>query len=136
MIRGRHRGLPYALDRAILLPSEKMHRKESEDPALRAGRRNSMSMARATTEEKESAIDDTLTNTVSNQALGGPLSAVTTGNVTQFRRTHTRRPSELSVASARTTATATNKTKRRGLTGLLSAGLGAGPSHGRPFKDE
>ena len=63
MIRGRHRGLPYALDRAILLPSEKLHRKESEDPALRAGRRNSMSMPRTTTEEKESAIDDTLTNT-------------------------------------------------------------------------
>ena len=31
MIRGRHRGLPYALDRAILLPSESLHKKEAED---------------------------------------------------------------------------------------------------------
>ncbi|KAF2768771.1 hypothetical protein EJ03DRAFT_313622 [Teratosphaeria nubilosa] len=28
MIRGRHRGLPYALDRAILLPSENLHKKD------------------------------------------------------------------------------------------------------------
>lgn len=30
-IRGRHRGLPYELDRAILLPSESLHMKEDED---------------------------------------------------------------------------------------------------------
>ncbi|EME81574.1 uncharacterized protein MYCFIDRAFT_107046, partial [Pseudocercospora fijiensis CIRAD86] len=34
MIRGRHRGLPYALDRAILLPSEKLHKKEAEEAAV------------------------------------------------------------------------------------------------------
>lgn len=39
-IRGRHRGLPYALDRAILLPSESLHQKENED-ATRRARRNS-----------------------------------------------------------------------------------------------
>ncbi|USP72949.1 hypothetical protein yc1106_00223 [Curvularia clavata] len=39
-IRGRHRGLPYALDRAILLPSETLHQKENED-ATRRARRNS-----------------------------------------------------------------------------------------------
>ncbi|KAF2196523.1 potassium transport protein TRK1/TRK2 [Delitschia confertaspora ATCC 74209] len=39
-LRGRHRGLPYALDRAILLPSESLHKKEDEDAARRA-RRNS-----------------------------------------------------------------------------------------------
>lgn len=37
-IRGRHRGLPYALDRAILLPSESLHRKEDEDAMKRARR--------------------------------------------------------------------------------------------------
>jgi hypothetical protein len=42
MIRGRHRGLPYALDRAILLPSEKMQKKEAEDADRRAGRRGSI----------------------------------------------------------------------------------------------
>jgi len=39
-IRGRHRGLPYALDRAILLPSESLHKKEDED-ALKRARRTS-----------------------------------------------------------------------------------------------
>lgn len=34
-LRGRHRGLPYALDRAILLPSESLHEKENEDAARR-----------------------------------------------------------------------------------------------------
>ncbi|KAF2111226.1 high affinity potassium transport protein [Lophiotrema nucula] len=37
-IRGRHRGLPYALDRAILLPSETLHKKEDEDATRRARR--------------------------------------------------------------------------------------------------
>ena len=40
MIRGRHRGLPYELDRAILLPSEALHKKESADASARM-RRNS-----------------------------------------------------------------------------------------------
>ena len=40
-IRGRHRGLPYKLDRAILLPSESLHRKEAEDASKRLQRRNS-----------------------------------------------------------------------------------------------
>lgn len=44
MIRGRHRGLPYALDRAILLPSEKLQEKEAEEGDRRMGvaRRGSM----------------------------------------------------------------------------------------------
>ncbi|KAI9047303.1 hypothetical protein LZ554_008751 [Drepanopeziza brunnea f. sp. 'monogermtubi'] len=39
-IRGRHRGLPYELDRAILLPSEHLQKKEMDD-AVRAMRRRS-----------------------------------------------------------------------------------------------
>ena len=39
-IRGRHRGLPYELDRAILLPSESLHQRELQEEAKRA-RRNS-----------------------------------------------------------------------------------------------
>ncbi|KAI0480469.1 cation transport protein-domain-containing protein [Xylariaceae sp. FL0804] len=35
MIRGRHRGLPYGLDRAVLLPSEHLNRKEEEVAAER-----------------------------------------------------------------------------------------------------
>lgn len=41
MIRGRHRGLPYELDRAILLPNESLHVKEDVDAAKRIQRRNS-----------------------------------------------------------------------------------------------
>lgn len=39
-IRGRHRGLPYELDRAILLPSESLHQRELQEATKR--RRNSM----------------------------------------------------------------------------------------------
>ncbi|KAI1096393.1 potassium transport protein TRK1/TRK2 [Rostrohypoxylon terebratum] len=46
-IRGRHRGLPYGLDRAVLLPSEHLNRKEAEDADLRLHRRHSaMSIGR------------------------------------------------------------------------------------------
>ncbi len=41
MIRGRHRGLPYGLDRAILLPSESLNAKEAADANARAARRGS-----------------------------------------------------------------------------------------------
>ncbi|KAK4697010.1 Trk/Ktr/HKT type cation transporter, partial [Lecanoromycetidae sp. Uapishka_2] len=40
-IRGRHRGLPYELDRAILLPSDSLHKKEDADASQRMQRRNS-----------------------------------------------------------------------------------------------
>jgi hypothetical protein len=38
MIRGRHRGLPYGLDRAILLPSEALNAREAADADARMGR--------------------------------------------------------------------------------------------------
>lgn len=41
-IRGRHRGLPYELDRAILLPSEHLQKKEAEQAAQVARRRSSI----------------------------------------------------------------------------------------------
>ena len=41
MLRGRHRGLPYDLDRAVLLPSESLHQKEDEDAARRVTRKSS-----------------------------------------------------------------------------------------------
>jgi hypothetical protein len=40
-IRGRHRGLPYGLDRAILLPSESLNAKEAADADARLARRTS-----------------------------------------------------------------------------------------------
>lgn len=44
-IRGRHRGLPYDLDRAVLLPSENLHKKEDDDAAMRIHRRVSNASA-------------------------------------------------------------------------------------------
>ncbi|GAP89604.1 putative potassium transporter TRK-1 [Rosellinia necatrix] len=41
MIRGRHRGLPYGLDRAVLLPSKGLNRREAEEDELRLQRRQS-----------------------------------------------------------------------------------------------
>ncbi|KAK3356950.1 cation transport protein-domain-containing protein [Lasiosphaeria hispida] len=41
MIRGRHRGLPYGLDRAILLPSEALNDKEVADAEARLARQMS-----------------------------------------------------------------------------------------------
>ncbi|TPX23837.1 low affinity potassium transporter [Coccidioides immitis] len=49
MIRGRHRGLPYQLDRAILLPSEALHEKELRDATMRMRRRGSTISAMAGT---------------------------------------------------------------------------------------
>ncbi|KAL9111636.1 MAG: hypothetical protein Q9227_003909 [Pyrenula ochraceoflavens] len=40
-IRGRHRGLPYAVDRAIILPSESHNKKEDQEGERRLRRRNS-----------------------------------------------------------------------------------------------
>lgn len=40
-IRGRHRGLPYELDRAILLPSDSLHTHEDQDASARIRRRGS-----------------------------------------------------------------------------------------------
>jgi hypothetical protein len=41
-IRGRHRGLPYDLDRAIILPSEQLQEEDHADDEARTLRRNSM----------------------------------------------------------------------------------------------
>jgi potassium uptake Trk family protein len=38
MLRGRHRGLPVAIDRAVLLPSEQLHHAEEEDSRIRLER--------------------------------------------------------------------------------------------------
>jgi Trk-type K+ transport system membrane component len=51
-IRGRHRGLPYELDRAILLPSESLHAKEmKEGQRILARRRSSVLTAEASAVE-------------------------------------------------------------------------------------
>lgn len=38
MLRGRHRGLPVAIDRAVLLPGEEIEEAEEEDGRIRLAR--------------------------------------------------------------------------------------------------
>jgi Trk-type K+ transport system membrane component len=57
MIRGRHRGLPYELDRAVLLPSEKLHEKEAKEGQRLMQRRMSLGSVNA---HSMSAIDGEL----------------------------------------------------------------------------
>ncbi|KAI0911488.1 cation transport protein-domain-containing protein [Ustulina deusta] len=56
MIRGRHRGLPYGLDRAVLLPSDDLNRKEAEDVELRLLRRASALSAPAAADRRPSSM--------------------------------------------------------------------------------
>ncbi len=48
MIRGRHRGLPVALDRAVRLPGETLHQEEEEDHRIR----------RSMTTNRRASVDD------------------------------------------------------------------------------
>jgi len=104
-IRGRHRGLPYALDRAILLPSESLHQKENED-ATRRARRGS------------NALDTMGTMSVDG---GGGL---------QRQGTGVSRRSSMSGDAGRLSTAERFKPKqlRRILSGAFSAGP-TGPSH-------
>ena len=54
MLRGRHRGLPVAIDKAVLLPSEEHARAEEEDGRIKVAKRVGMSMER----EREREIGD------------------------------------------------------------------------------
>ncbi|WEW56214.1 low affinity potassium transporter [Emydomyces testavorans] len=56
MIRGRHRGLPYQLDRAVLLPSETLREKELQDAAMQMRRRSSAQTGVAASSRRPSAV--------------------------------------------------------------------------------
>jgi potassium uptake Trk family protein len=53
MVRGRHRGLPYELDKAILLPSESLHQREMEEAHRMAARRSSFGTARGNDDDHD-----------------------------------------------------------------------------------
>ncbi|KAL4914428.1 cation transport protein-domain-containing protein [Aspergillus aurantiobrunneus] len=81
-VRGRHRGLPYSLDRAILLPSESLHQKEVLDAERRMRRRASSlgqvgSLGRQQSQAASengvtSALDARERNTALNTGLNTP----------------------------------------------------------------
>jgi len=106
-IRGRHRGLPYALDKAILLPSEGLQKKEAAAAAAARRRRGS-------------TLDTMDTGGVGanfTSALGTPTPAVGPGG---------RRMSRASTAPS--TLNGQSHPEGHGLTRLLTQVLSAGPA--------
>ena len=134
MIRGRHRGLPYAVDRAILLPSEKLQRKEQEDADRRAVRRGSTFAEGHEAEEIRHSVpwgqNDMDENGLPRERFGpisSPRDAAMTagaGGEQEPQRYVRRRTSGLSTASGRT-----GKHERsRSLGRVIAGGLSAGPT--------
>lgn len=117
MIRGRHRGLPYALDRAILLPSENLSRHEAEEDKRRAA---------ATSLDGNNGEDDgnngllRQQTTIANRRNSNMLEP---GSVR-----HLRRGSELSTVSKRSTDPAPLSRRKRNFSTVVMAGLSAGPT--------
>lgn len=115
MIRGRHRGLPYALDRAILLPSENLNKNETERPAS----------ARDSSEEPRpySRASSNRDSNVPPEASGASLDFSPTG-MRQMRR-----GSQVSTRSAG----ARSQAPARRMSKLIMSGLSAGPTMGRKY---
>ena len=115
-IRGRHRGLPYELDRAILLPSESLHRKEDEDANKRRAQRRNSSVSNI------EAVGQPFRRTPTTTSHE-PTMASTTGHdqdnlsPSELKKSHTGNQSHTSHSSH----------ARTGL-GKLMAGLAAGPN--------
>ena len=106
-IRGRHRGLPYELDRAILLPSESLHQKENVDATKRMLRRRGSNLSQM------DAMD---------HAIG---SSPTTGSATGRDSEHFS-PVELRKTQSQNSHGSHGAHARSGL-GTIMAGLAAGP---------
>lgn len=107
-IRGRHRGLPYELDRAILLPSESLHHKEDADAARRMLQRRPSNLSQI----------DGFDHATSNQP--------TTGSATGQDLDHTS-PVELRKTPTHTSHGSHGSTHARTGLGTIMAGLAAGP---------
>ena len=106
-IRGRHRGLPYELDRAILLPSDSLHEKEDADASRRMLQRRGSNLS-------QMEING---HTMSRQ----PTRASATGRDQE----HTS-PAELRKTGTHTSHGSHGSHARTGL-GAIMAGLAAGP---------
>ncbi|CAK3828938.1 Potassium transport 1 [Lecanosticta acicola] len=140
MIRGRHRGLPYALDRAILLPSEKLQQKEAEDADRRVARRGSIFA------EGQNEVDSSRTwedgdldeNGLPIQHTGRMIDPMTEGaggdgTTDGLRKLNTRRSAAgvgMRLNTNQTQASTRGKThqRNRSLSRVVFGGLGAGPT--------
>ncbi|KAL3423036.1 trk family potassium uptake protein [Phlyctema vagabunda] len=120
-VRGRHRGLPYELDRAILLPSESLHTKEAEDADARLKRRSTVnldetadgtaSVATGITRQRTRSMDagtrDKGQNILGTMFHAGPTIPNT------FRRHKTTASGDSNLGFQRSYSTATNGTRGR-----------------------
>jgi hypothetical protein len=146
MIRGRHRGLPYALDRAILLPSEKLQQKEAADAARRYTRNNSVGFSASEyhLDEYGLPIQHNLHHNATFPGPGGngenmePVISHTSGVAggggggmgTDARSLASRRASVMSSASRNSLApqqTPTRSARKKSLARFIAGGLSAGP---------
>jgi len=116
-IRGRHRGLPYELDRAILLPSESLHRKEAqEEERLLQRRMSTMSGPGGTLMGSRTLTDRGLTSARSHRSSHEAENSADIGNEAQFGPRH-RRYTNKSTASSTGTATEKHRSHFRGALG-------------------
>ena len=147
MLRGRHRGLPYALDRAILLPSESLQRKEKQMDQIRRERRNSM----ASFHRHPTDLDRHVTGLASgqdavlfqhpgpgyNQSLPQPPQGLgRTGN-TGYRRGSNQTAAVDGEAADMGEADNRRRARSRsrvGLTKIVTGALSAGPAPGKSYK--
>ncbi|OWP01770.1 hypothetical protein B2J93_3432 [Marssonina coronariae] len=112
-IRGRHRGLPYELDRAILLPSEHLHQAEAADAAASLVRRRSslnaaggpVSSGAIKTAPRSRTREEPISNLLGNLLHPGPT--IPNSHRDHFPRTatnksrHSRRASSSSAGRAK-----------------------------------
>lgn len=130
MLRGRHRGLPYALDRAILLPSESLQQKEAEDADLRYNKRRGTGFP---LESEDHALGRQTTNNDDARSLGPATSAhdmAMTDAAGGERSPERIRPirRKTSGLSSRSEGGPGPHQRRRSLSRVLVGGLSAGPT--------
>lgn len=127
MLRGRHRGLPYALDRAILLPSDSVNQKEAELAERKMSRRRSSTFGDGGPEDV--GLDSQDSNGLRRQRTGDD-SAVLDGPgdapSPEMARPRTRRSSGLSHSSE--DKRNPRKTWSSTLPNFIYGGLSAGPT--------
>lgn len=125
MLRGRHRGLPYALDRAILLPSENLHKKEAEEADRRHARRSSVFDREGAWQDGDLDVTG-LPKQRTGDDIIDPMSAGAGSDQSPELRRLVRRRS-----SAITTASGEGKRKHersRSIGVVIAGGLSAGPT--------
>ena len=126
-IRGRHRGLPYALDRAILLPSERLHRVETEEMTRKLQHQEQHEQQTENHQQKDQGITPsssaaaTADAVVAADCLPAERSADGLSNATtSFRR--------------RRGSTGMADKKGKGFGGFLQGALSAGPVRANTWK--